>query len=128
MRSAHKRSEDEKIRIVPGLFPVAGIWLALALWCWLRPADEISMSERRKLAQFPEASPEKILSGTFAEDFEDYSRDQFPVRDGFRTLKSLWESAVFGQKDHHGIYIEDGYAANISILWTGSLWAGRQRN
>ena len=53
------------------------------------------------------------MSGTFAEDFEDYSRDQFPVRDGFRTLKSLWESAVFGQKDHHGIYIEDGYAANI---------------
>ena len=51
----------KKIRIVPGLFPVAGIWLALALWCWLRPADEISMSERRKLAQFPEASPEKIL-------------------------------------------------------------------
>ena len=103
----------KKIRIVPGLFPVVGIWLALALWCWLRPADEISMSERRKLAQFPEANPEKILSGTFAEEFEDYSRDQFPVRDGFRTLKSLWESAVFGQKDHHGIYIEDGYAANI---------------
>ena len=54
----------KKIRIVPGLFPVAGIWLALALWCWLRPADEISMSERRKLAQFPEANQEKILSGT----------------------------------------------------------------
>jgi len=54
----------KKIRIVPGLLPVAGIWLALTLWCWLRPADDISMSERRKLAQFPEANPEKILSGT----------------------------------------------------------------
>ena len=42
----------KKIRIVPGLFPVVGIWLALALWCWLRPADEISMSERRSWRNF----------------------------------------------------------------------------
>lgn len=103
----------KKIRRFPGLLFIAGIWLALAVWCWVKPPDEVSVSERRKLAEVPEVSLEKVLNGTFAEDFEEYAEDQFPLRDGFRTLKSAAAYFIFRQKDNHGIYLEDGFAAKI---------------
>ena len=46
------------------------------------------------------------------EKFEDFSLDQFPLRDGFRKIKSLFHYNVLGQKDNNGIYIVDGYAAS----------------
>ena len=63
------------------------------------PDGETSRAERRKLAQFPQ------WSETFAEDLEDYLLDQFPLRDGFRTVKSLWTYYVLGQKDNNGVFI-----------------------
>lgn len=103
----------KKSRALPGLMIVGGVWLLLAVWCWVKPAEEISKSERRKLAGFPEIGAEEVLSGKFAQDFNEYSTDQFPLRDGFRTLKSLSVYYLFGQKDNHGIYLEDGCAAKI---------------
>ena len=86
------------------------IWLLLTLGSWLLPARELSDAERRPLAQFPDISAETVLSGTFMEKFEDYSLDQFPLRDAFRTVKSLFHTCVLGQKDNNGIYIENGFA------------------
>ena len=70
----------------------------------------MSESERRPLAQFPEISAKNLLSGSFMADFEDYSLDQFPLRDGFRGLKSLFHYNILNQSDNNGIYLAEGHA------------------
>ena len=86
------------------------LWGVLVLFAWLLPAKAVSDAERRPLAQMPEISAESILGGKFMEQFEDYSLDQFPLRNGFRTVKSLFHYYVLGQKDNNGIYLEKGFA------------------
>ena len=95
------------------VLPVIALWLGLAIWCWLRPSDAVSVSERRPLAQMPQLRAEKLLDGSFMTDFEDYTLDQFPLRDGFRTLKALVHYNVLNQKDNNGIYLVDGQAAKL---------------
>ena len=85
---------------VLALFLVGGMLLHLLL-----PDGEFSKSERRRLLQLPEITREALLSGEYASDLEDYLLDQFPVRDGFRTLKSIWTYYILGQKDNNGIVI-----------------------
>lgn len=80
------------------------LWGALALWAWFIPSKQISEAERRPLAQKP------AFSEKFQTEFESYSLDQFPLRDSFRTLKSLFHTGVLGQKDNNGIYLTDGTA------------------
>ena len=43
-------------------------------------------------------------------DFESYSLDQFPLRDTFRQIKSLFHYYALQQSDNNDIYITDGYA------------------
>ncbi len=101
----------KKLHISSGFIIVAFLWIALAVYCWVRPAGDISQSERRVLAQFPELTADSVLSGSFFDKFEDYSLDQFPLRDGFRMLKALSSKYVLFQLDNNDIYILDGYAA-----------------
>ena len=92
---------------------IAVIWAGLSLCAWLLPAKESSDSERRPLAQFPKVSAEKIFSGAFAEDFEEYTLDQFPLREGFRSIKAMFHRYVLGNRDNNGIYIVDDSAAEL---------------
>ncbi len=87
------------------------LWAALTAFAWFSPVKQTSDSERRPLAQMPPVTAENVLSGNFMEDFEDYSLDQFPLRENFRWIKSLFHYFCLGQKDNNGIYIADGYAA-----------------
>ena len=80
------------------------LWGALALWAWTIPSKQISEAERRPLAQKP------AFSEKFQSEFESYSLDQFPLRDNFRRLKSLFHTGVLGQKDNNGIYLTNGTA------------------
>lgn len=102
----------KKIRLI-GIAALGLVWLALTAAAWFSPAEEISDAERRKLAQFPGISTESVLSGSFMSDFEDYTLDQFPARDTFRRLKALVHYGVLGQRDNNGIYLADGYAAEL---------------
>jgi len=79
----------------------------------LTPDAELTVSERRRLAQFPEFSASTLQSGVFMSNFEKYSLDHFPFRDSFRTLKALCAYNVFGQRDNNDIYEEDGYLAKM---------------
>ena len=101
-----------KIRAI-GAAVLLALWAVLTGLAWFTPAEETSVSERRPLAQFPELSAQTILDGKFMSKFEDYTLDQFPARDTFRTLKSLVHYNVLRQKDNNGIYIVDGYAAKL---------------
>ena len=113
----------KKRPFAPGLLLVAGAWLFLSVFCWLKPDGEISFSERRKLAEFPELSRRSILSGKFASDFEAYSLDQFPARDSFRTLQSLSAFYLFGQMDNHGIYLQEGICRGNRVSF-GQIFGG----
>ena len=86
------------------------VWAALAAFCWFAPAKESSESERRPLAQMPQIQGETILNGKFMGEFEDYTLDQFPLRETFRQVKSLFHYNVLGQLDNNGIYLADGFA------------------
>lgn len=69
---------------------------------------EISQTERRPLAQFPELTLSNILDTTFMDNFEDYTMDQFPKREAFRTLKAYVELGLFRKNDINEIYMDNG--------------------
>lgn len=100
------------IRII-GIFLVISVWLLLAAFAWFSPSNAVSQAERRNLAQFPDLSAQNLLNGSFMTKFEEYALDQFPLRDSFRQVKSLFHYNVLGQKDNNGIYLADGYAAKL---------------
>ena len=96
-----------------GIFAVIALWITLTAFAWFAPSKDVSQSERRPLKQFPEISTESLLKGNFMEKFEGYALDQFPLRDDFRRLKSLFSYNILGKIDNNGIYIADGYAAKL---------------
>lgn len=96
-----------------GIATVVGIWVVLTCFAWFGPKKETSLWERRPLQQMPALTADTLLNGGFMEKFEDYTLDQFPGRDSFRTLKSLFSYNVLQMKDNNGIYLADGYAGKI---------------
>lgn len=102
----------KKSTILAALGLVA-VWAGISLTAWFSPARESSDSERRLLAQLPELSAQTILDGSFARDFEDYTLDQFPARESFRSLKALFHRYILLNRDNNGIYIADGSAAEL---------------
>jgi len=89
------------------------LWAMLTLLLWFGPRSASSDAERRPLAQAPEITIDSVLSGKFMSSFEDFTLDQFPFRDGFRTLKSVFHQYILGQSDNNGIYLSGGYAAKM---------------
>lgn len=71
----------------------------------LMPDKEISTSERRKLATFPEFS----LSNEWIEKVDKYLLDQFVLRDDFRSLKAAYNYKVLKKLDNNQISIKDDY-------------------
>lgn len=92
---------------------LAVLFFGFSLLCWLKPAEEYSAAERRKLGQFPELTVSSVTDGTFMERFESYTLDQIPFRDGFRRLKAWVSAKVFRKADNNEIYIADGYAVKM---------------
>ena len=93
---------------------VVGIlFFGLTLFTWIKPADGFSATERRELKQFPELSWETISSGKFMTEFEKYTLDQFPFRDGFRSIKAFTHFYVFNQSDNNDVYLTDGYVSKL---------------
>ncbi len=103
---------NKKIRAIGAVVLVA-VWAVLTALAWFGPKEDVSEAERRPLAQMPEFSADTLLSGKFMTAFEDYTLDQFPMRDRIRQVKSLFHAYVLHQKDNNGIYMADGYAAKL---------------
>ncbi len=104
--------DHKKIRAV-GAGILVAVWALLTGFSWFGPAKQTSEAERRPLEQMPEITMQSILQGDFMTDFEDYSLDQFPLRDTFRKIKAITHNYILRQKDNNGIYIADGYAAQL---------------
>ena len=94
-----------------GCILLLALWGALTLGAWFASPKAVSESERRPLAQLPAFDFKK--PGEFIGKFEEYTLDQFPLRDSFRRLKSLFHYNVLNQKDNNQIYLVDGYAAKM---------------
>lgn len=67
--------------------------------------EELSYSERRKLAQFPQITFKDIKDATFMNKLDTYVVDQFPFREEFRSIKANVHFNIFKQKDNNGIYV-----------------------
>lgn len=70
-------------------------------------------SERRKAAQFPDFSVEKVIDKSFFDGVEDFLTDQFPLRDKFRAIKAAVQLKIFNQKDNNGTYFVEGHISEI---------------
>lgn len=94
---------------------MAVLIFGLALWAVLKPADEYSESERRQLDKFPNVTLETIFNGSFMDNFEGYTLDQFPMRDTFRSVKALSQYYLFGLSDNNGLYVAEGQIAALDF-------------
>lgn len=91
----------------------AVLFFGLTIFTWVKPADDFSATERRPLDQFPTLNVETIFSGKFMSEFEEYTLDQFPLRDVFRSIKAMTHLYVFGQTDNNDVYIADDYVSKL---------------
>ena len=92
---------------------LAVLFLGISIICWVKPAGEYSVTERRKLEQFPKFTMETVANGKFMTNFEEYTLDQFPMRDSFRSLKAWVSRNLLGKADNNDIYVADGYAVKM---------------
>jgi len=71
------------------------------------PDREFSERENRYLQTVPKFSFERLFSGEYSGDFEDFCADQFPLRDQWITLNARY-SQLCGRKESNGIYLCEG--------------------
>jgi hypothetical protein len=83
------------------------------LMCIFHEPVDVSESERRVLAKFPELTWAEIIDGTNINEFEDYTLDQFPLRDTFRGIKAWVSLHIFRQMDNNDIYVVDGSVSKL---------------
>ena len=103
----------DKIRYIATTLTVVLFFGVFSLWTILRPADEFSDTERRPLKQFPELSYQTVISGDFMKLFDEYTPDQFPLRETFRSIKAQVATKVFLRGDNNGIYEVDGVLSKL---------------
>ena len=68
---------------------------------------DISVSERRRLARFPEFSVSNLFNGTFFSNFDKYAVDQFMMRDTIRENKVKLDLAI--KNNYHDVYVYNDY-------------------
>ena len=93
-------------------------FVGMCVFCYFNPAA-VSESERRPFAQFPEKITwEGVMDKTIINDFEDYSVDQFPFREFFRSLKAKVQIYVLRLSENNGLAVKDGYIVKIEQKFT----------
>lgn len=93
--------------ITVGVFVV--LIFVVSIYNALVPQKSFSESENRYLQKFPEFSWAALVDGTFISKFEEFTSDQFILRDEFIGIKTAAEFAV-GKKDTNNVFFaKDGY-------------------
>jgi len=99
-------NEKLKNRIIVGAFLLVMFGMFAANL--LTPKQDVSLSERRLLQQFPRLSSEVIgRDHDWTDQFENYLLDQFIWRDRFRQLKAVIMFDVLHQMDNNRIFVID---------------------
>lgn len=102
---------------------VAIVFWGLSIWAWCKTPASHSEAERRPLATFPSVNSESVLNGDFMTEFEDYTLDQFPLRDMFRSWKAFVKLRIFKQKDNNGIYFAEGHLSKLEYPMNDNMLA-----
>ena len=98
------------------LIAIGGILLALSVGSFfLTPDRAFSENENRYLQLTPRLTWDRIMSGDFMEDVEDYTSDQIVFRDFWSAARSVLQRAE-GKEDISGTYLgADGrYFAKVT--------------
>lgn len=95
------KDKDKNIIITIGFI---AILLMILLTNIFKQDQEISITERRKLAQFPEITLKKIINGDVTKKIEEYTIDQFLARDTFREIKSFFNIHILRQQDNNKLF------------------------
>lgn len=109
---------------------IATAFYVFSLFCWLKPQNEVSEVERRKLTQRPKLETKNVMSGKYMADFEKYALDQIPFRQGFRNIKAAFSMYVLGKLDNNELYVDDGYVVKqeYPLNYESLSYAGRRFN
>lgn len=106
------RVKNITLTVAFGLF--LGLFAVLCVIKFFAP-EESSVAERRPLAQFPEEITwEGILDKSVIAEFEDYSVDQFPFREFFRSIKAHFQMDMLQIKENNGLAVESGSIAAVT--------------
>ncbi len=84
--------------------------------CALQAGTPLTYSsvEKRPMALFPtNVTWQSIIDKTSIEQFDDFTVDQFPMREFFRSIKAHFALNVLGLKENNGYAIENGWIAEI---------------
>lgn len=85
----------------------------------LSPDKEVSSTERRFLHSFPELNMQTVFAdkgqNSFMDGFEEYAVDQFPYREAFRTVHSVFSLYGIGRKEINDIYYAEGHILKTSM-------------
>ena len=109
----------KKTQYIYTIIVAAVLIFGLSVFAVLKPATDFSESERRPLEKLPELSIKTLLNGDFMDDFENYTNDQFPLRDSFRAVKALAKYYLFGLSDNNELYFADGHVAKLDFPLDG---------
>lgn len=99
---------NDKVKNVVVSILFAMMIISMLTICIAKEDTLISVSERRKLEQFPEFTIKSLINGNFFSKFDTYTTDQFIARETFRKMKVLIEHNVFKKLDYNNIYEKDG--------------------
>lgn len=80
------------------------ILFGISILYFILPLSNYSEWERRYLSDKPEVSLDGLKDGTLADETETYLADHFPLRDGFVSVYSFYET-VTGRKEIGGAYL-----------------------
>lgn len=104
---------NNKIKNIVVTIVFATFMLSVAVLCIAVPKQTHSKSERRELAQFPQATREEIFDGDFSKGFESAATDQFPFRDRLRSVKRFIAYNILNKADNNGLFYVDGHISKL---------------
>lgn len=104
---------NSKVKNIVLTVLTAALFLGLFGWNVFKEDSAYLYSERRVPAAFPELTLERVLTGDFMAEFKDYTLDQFPLRDTFRSIKAVFSNYVFFNMDNNDVILENGHISKL---------------
>ena len=115
-----------KIITISFLIIIFGLFIANLA----KPAQELSYSERRRLAQLPELTAETLFNAKYMEGFDKFAADQFIGREQFRRIKTFADRNVMLKSDTNGLFQVNGgiYSIEYPMLENKALYMCQRLN
>jgi len=94
-----------KIKDLVVVISFLGVLYTLFFINIFKAPDDLSFSERRRLAQFPQISSGSIMNAEAMAGFDDFAVDQFVFRDQFRSIKATFDMNIWLKADNNAIFV-----------------------